>query len=46
MQNGSEKLKWGKVRVAIKATKKRLVEYPAVKYELGKEDEYHVNNVH
>lgn len=36
MGNGTENLKGGKVRVTIKATKKRPVVYPAVKYELDK----------
>ena len=46
MGNGSKKLKRGKVRVTITATKNRLVVYPAVKYQLGKEGENHVNKVH
>lgn len=46
MGNDSKKMKRGRVRVTIKETKKRLVVCPAVKYELDKEGENLVNDIH
>lgn len=44
MGTDSKKMKRG--RVTIKETKKRLVVCPAVKYELDKEGENLVNDIH